>query len=151
MDGRGSKYLKLINSTVSHLRLHYGPLPKGYTSSANFFIEFENSIIENYVEIALNYAFFKGNISFRREGLLHAELSVQSVNFQKGTVIREYPLFVKDETGNPASNASIWLYSPEGELISKQTTDWKGMVTFNITFTKENYSKKWNLKVTCTV
>jgi len=150
LDGRGSRYLKLVNTTVNNIRLHYGPIPKGGPASANFSIEFVNSIIEGYIEIALNHAFFRGNVSFRlgsHSWLLHEKMPLENVNFQKGMVIREYPLFVKDENGDPAYNASISLYSPEGELISSRVTNEKGVALFNITFTKENYDKKWNLKI----
>jgi hypothetical protein len=148
LDGRGSKYLKFINSIVEHFVLRYQPMHRG--GSGNFFIEFENSTVCGIIEIAAQHVFIRGDVSFRLGGIawqLYSELPMENVNFQKGLVIREYPLFVKDENGEPAFNASIWLYNPEGELISSKVTNEEGFAPFNISFTKENYNKKWNLRV----
>ena len=142
LDARGSKYLRFTNCRVNHIRLTHMPVLEEYVGHGNFFIEFENSTL-GPTEIAVQYAFIKGTVRFQ----LLTPFPLEKVNFRKGVLVREYPITVFNEFGEPTPNASINLRDFEGRLVGSTTTDREGKATLNVTFTKENYFKKWTLEV----
>jgi hypothetical protein len=137
----GSKYTKISNSYIAfHLLIVYKEVPGAGVTGGKHFIDFENSTLDlEYIEVACDYAVIKGNVSI---------ISTPYVNFQTGIIVREFPLIVGDQYGNPLFNASINLVDPESKSVWSGMTDQKGKALFNITFTKDNYSKQWRLTAT---
>ncbi|MBA7612008.1 hypothetical protein ES703_19242 [subsurface metagenome] len=105
---RGARYVKFVDSSIGTIRLIYDTgvnVRRRYTTT----LEFENSFIgAGLIEIAAD-AIIKGSVSFPR---------ARSINWQAGTVNREYVVVVKDL---------------------------RGRAVFDINFTKENYDKKWKI------
>jgi hypothetical protein len=104
------------------------------------YLEFRKAVIETPLEIASEYTRIKGEVTIHTR---YAE-----VNWVFGIVEREFPVVILDSEGCPMENAQVEVISPEGNVICRKFTDQQGKALFNITFTKENYNKKWILNIT---
>jgi hypothetical protein len=140
LDARGSEYLKFTNCTI--VGPHFDGLPYW---TGKFIVEFENSIVtvkegDLPFEIACINCFFRGEVKF-------VDMSITRVNFQKGTLVREYPTVIKDAYANPVANATVILKSKNGTSVWNGMTDVVGRAYFNVTFNNTNYMENWILTV----
>lgn|GEM_PF-5710187 len=144
----GNDFIKLMNTTITGT-FWIGPVDTVQYADRGpveiedaHVIEFFNSRISGaHIQVASRYTLMRGNISV-------FYMSMDRVDWAFGTIDREYPLIMRDGSGNPLPNASLILSDPNSKLIWNGTTDQRGRAVFNIRFTKENYSKEWILKVT---
>jgi hypothetical protein len=104
------------------------------------YLEFENTTVSATMQIASTYTRIKGDVTF-----LTTE---EDVDYQWGEVEREYPVVVRYENGEATTNAEVNLFDPEYNLVWRGTTDQEGRALFNITFTENNWERRWELRVT---
>ena len=137
---RGNENVKLINCTVPS-EIAFLDARRMYAAGGHIhYLEFENTTISGTMEVASTYTRISGTVTILMEE--------QDVNYDWGTVEREYPLEVKDENGNPVSNAEVKLFDFENNLVWNGTTDQNGSAQFTIRFTEDNWNEKWRLEVT---
>ena len=141
---RGGRISYLDSYITRWMRfLHWvNPTPPGITIPSEVTIHFENCTLAD------------GGLEFDSEdyvtitGTISISIPMSNVNFVSGTVIREYPLLVKDDEGAPVSKASLILKDAENQQVWSGETDQAGRAAFNLTFTKENYTRSYTLSAT---
>lgn len=137
---RGNETVKFVNTLIKErgIWLLVGQVHDPTHGGDSHIIEFSSSTIDTEITIACQYGEIKGDVSILTP--------IDDVNFQSGTILREYPVIIKDENGNPLPNVSIELIDPEGRSVWSGMTDKGGKALLTIEFTKENYTDEWQLE-----
>jgi len=104
------------------------------------YLELENTIIDSRrIEIATTYTKIKGSVKFLSK--------FDDVQYEFGTVEREYPVRVLDSDNKPLKDVEILLFDYENRNVWKGRTDKNGEVFVTINFTEKNWKKYWKIVV----
>jgi len=134
--------VKFINTEISDsthstdVRLIYQPsVNKVYNPV--YYYEFDNSTIGPDAAIEITddniHAVFRGNLSVK--------LLPENVYWFGGTITREYNIISRD-----GSDQTFILFDPDGNEVWEKTIGESGMLLFNLTFDKNNYTEEFSLK-----
>lgn len=104
------------------------------------YLDFENTTISGRLEVASTYSRISGTVTILMEE--------GNVNYVWGAVEREYPVEVRNENGTPIGNVGVSLFDPENNLVWSGTTGQGGSASFSISFTENNWNRKWRLETT---
>ena len=69
----------------------------------------------------------------------------ERVYWHRGAVVRRYPVLVRDAEGSPLDGASVTVSDSSGAGIWKGETAQSGLVTVELTFSKDNYTEQYSL------
>ena len=104
-------------------------------------LQFENVELGTMEFVITAEVTIKGSLSIgEKEVFLWGGLKTMRIE-------RFFPVIVRDQNGDPISNASLTLYNSSGTLIWEGKTDSNGKSEFSIVFNKNNYKKTFLLKV----
>ncbi len=138
---RGNEEVVLENSAVKGGLVQFiedrSDLQSAFGRGGNpHVLELRGARINAPLEIGANYTKIKG------EGVF----SKQDVNWVFGVVEREYPVEMRDESGANAGDVWLNLFDPQNNLVWSGITDQNGSASFAISFTENNWNKKWRLE-----
>jgi len=145
---RGSKHTKFSNVIIrEHIAFWTFSGRPGFGENRTYsVIEFANTTVgyfssSTFIEVtSYHTALIKGNVSIN--------VPMERVFWSPGgVIIREYPVVVFDDKEKPLANASLSLLGPDGSPVWTGATDNAGKCFFNLTFTYENYTKVFTLKL----
>ncbi len=104
------------------------------------YLELENTVIDSRrIEIATTYTKIKGSVKFLSK--------FDDVQYEFGTVEREYPIIVLDPDNKPLKDVEILLFDYENKNVWKGRTDKSGKVFVTINFTEKNWKEYWKIVV----
>jgi hypothetical protein len=147
----GAKRVEFIDSELTGIfqLLYKSEWPKGYEVAGRilglggrFHLVFGNSRIDSTdIVVACEGGEIEGDVQ------IVSPKTLEDVHWVSGIVTRQYPLVVKDDAGGHLSNVSVSLFDQSGALVWSNTTDHEGKAQFGITFTPQNYTKEFDLKL----